>query len=1338
MQDVRQAGALRHEHIANVWASYTSEDAGYILSDFVGEHTLSTFIDHRTPMQYMRIPVAQRPALLLEWIHCLSDALASLHHRGTAHAAIRPSNILISHDNHIAFADVGTLRTFQRGKKPQKTETYDYAAPESQVSKAPIVVPSSPPVSSMSAFNRLRKMSSSTSGSSTEPSTGSSSRSNSLCHTAPTTPTTSPRSMAKGRSNSFTTTISAAFSSSPPPTRPSSSFRNFSRHMLSNEPCPYPSVPTSPRTIQSQMSMPQICSALPNPDFLQDLPEPAPEMSDIYSLACVFLDILTFLLRGKLNDFVRFRASRTATSPSDRTKGKVRLDHSFHCNPEKVEAWIDTLREESERRSEEVFRGMPDLLRLIQRMMAQNALLRPSAIVTTRHPQGGHPTEMDPFHSPPTTRPPEAGPATADALRRPFDQHVTGQQTPQGQFAPRACLYHPRLMLNTHPLLVNQGASERATHGFGQHQAAFQHTPQMQPFQQPPNMPQHQHMMRGPPAMPMAMTGPGINLPGLMHPQQPNHQQPPRGFTPGYGPMQQMPMGVVGPNVEYNQTHAPLMPQPYQQMHAPSQSDGRYPAGVYPGQNFPPAPHQQQRAVPNQQHRVPRPEGDPPLIPGLPLPGPGHPLSWPGAQVFYQPHPELYRHAPWSQIPAPKLKDFSTPSPAAYLLHGLNPAVPLAYACRFVHMYCDRFADVSPLHWFSEWCQEFEKSRMTPQQFFDRVDGVLSFSEEWDLRELFSLFAPAAPNAVRYPLFLQPSVDGGNGQDGNYPRAYGQGAYNQAANASAVNAQVANAQAADARATSAQPGNDQGVNDRITNNQAANVQAANAQDVGTQTLNTQNIDEQSAKSSVSSQPGHERLTVHQAEAEGSSTRAAITRHTEELEHNGDQKTPQGKLLIKLPVASPNSTASPRGKKRAAKSDDDEHENAGGSGAPDSNAVNKSMTKKQKKKESPASSLKASDSAEQESPDQSVQDEIDFRHTLHLSGSGASNDSDSPTPKQSKQSRPKGNQKKTAGAPARKRVKLGDMPADSVPHVGPVFPSRRAIFARDSRPYIHSICGQGFKHMDDVKSHHYGSASRTVGCPSIRDAVAKHGRKAIESFPAWDTHESCKIRCGDIKYQETKDGYVILNQESWDKVQKAIDAGEEYKRMMNEGGGYDDAMQDQDDVVAEDDGDAVSEDVNEEEQDEDTKNIDPFLLSSEAELRWTFAGAHAYAAQPFGNKALLSDTPEQMSKGPMKTESPVTGTTMPQRGAMAIPIMNQPPAHYAANTSFHGPNLMGQPFNYQMPGATKPQPTLSPTTTPTKSNVSKRKVVKAGWDEKDEHDEEKLAAAAHELKMRNKK
>ncbi|KAI7499172.1 kinase-like protein [Hortaea werneckii] len=1372
MQDVRQANALRHEHIANVWASYTSEDAGYILSDFVGEHTLSTFIDHRTPMQFMRIPVAQRPALLLEWIHCLSDALASLHHRGTAHAAIRPSNILISHDNHIAFSDVGTLRTFQRGKKPQKTETYDYAAPESQVSKAPIVVPSSPPVSSISAFNRLRKMSSSTSGSSTEPSTGSSTRSNSLCHTAPTSPATSPRSMAKGRSNSFTTTISAAFSSSPLPTRSSSSFRNFSRHMLGNEPCPYPSVPTSPRTIQSQMSMPRICSALPNPDFLQDLPEAAPEMSDIYSLACVFLDILTFLLRGKLNDFVRFRASRTSTSPSDRTKGKVRLDHSFHCNPEKVEAWIDTLREESEKRSEEVFRGMPDLLRLIQRMMAQNALLRPSALVTDHQiPQGGHPTEMDPFYSPPTTRAPGAGPATAivapwtvDAARRAVNQQLPSQQTPQGQFMPPPMT--PR-GVDHHPPLANQGAFERARPGFGQHQAAFQHTQQMQPFQQP-NMPQHPHMMHDPSAMPMAMAGPGINWPGPMHPQQPTHQQPPRGFAPGYGQMQQMAMGVVGPNVEYNQTHAPLMPPPSQQMHAPNQADRQYhqwhalpvedgfannlarlmqhqsemqvnqmpaPGGVspyqpppaapsrapwgrapwiqdraaqvYPGQNFPPVPHQQQMAVPNQHHPVLQIEGIPPLNSGLPLPGHRH--SHPGAVLSYNHYPAPPMHAPWRQMPTPKLKDFGAPSPAAYTLQKLIPTVPLAYACRFVHMFNDRFANKFELNMFSGWCQRFEKSTFTPQQLFDHVDNILALNEAWDLKDMFSLFRPAVPNAVVYPLFFQPSRDGGNHQGGSDQRAYGQGAYNHHANAQAAN------------------------------DQAANDQAANAQDVDTQTPNTQAVYHKGANDSISSQPGNDRV-VDQAEPEDSSAREAIGRHAEEFEHKGGQETQRNKLVVKLPVVSPNSTASPRGKKRPAKSEYSEHENAQASDALDSGAVDKPMTKKQKKKKGPISSLKASDLTEHDSLGHRVQDDIGFTGTLHLSGSPASHDSDSPTPHRSKQSRRKGTQKKTAVAPARKHVKLGNKPATSVPHVGPIFPSRRAIFARDSRPYIHSICGRGFKHMDDVKSHHYGSASKKVGCPVIRAAVAERGRKVIDDFPAWDTHESCKIRYTDIKYQETKNGYVILNQESLDKVQKAIDAGEEYKRMMNEDGDYDDAMQDQDDIVTEVDEDLVNEHVKKESQDDATKNIDPFLLSSKAELGWTFPATRAYAPQPFGYNALVSNTSEQMSKGPMKADSSVTGAAMQQRAAKPIPIMDQPPAHlkYTANTSFYGPSLMGQPSNHQMSTMTQPNPTASPTTPPTKPNVPKRKVVKAGWNAEDEHDEEKLRAAALEWKMRNKK
>ncbi|KAK0948119.1 hypothetical protein LTR29_000643 [Friedmanniomyces endolithicus] len=373
-RDLQRAKALRHEHIAGLWGSYIAEDAGYVLSDFVGEHTLATFIDHRTPSQLLRVSPTERPILLLEWTLCLADALASLHHRGVPHAAIRPSHILIDHDNHIAFADVGSVRTFQRGKKPYHTETYDYAAPESQICKAPFVLTSSPPKSSLSAFGKFRKMSSSTSNSSTSSSTGSSTRSNSLQITVPGTPVTPPSSA--GRSNSLSTILGpmspSSFSRSS-----SSSFRNFSRH-IRNESCSSPTFPKSPMSLIPVTILPRPSTVASG--SLCDIPDAPPEMSDIYSLGCVFLDILTFMLRGKLVDFVRFRCARLQASEN---RKRSRTDQSFHCNPDKTEAWLDVLREDSQRlgaAGNQVYRGVPALLDLVRRMLLPNALLRPTAV----------------------------------------------------------------------------------------------------------------------------------------------------------------------------------------------------------------------------------------------------------------------------------------------------------------------------------------------------------------------------------------------------------------------------------------------------------------------------------------------------------------------------------------------------------------------------------------------------------------------------------------------------------------------------------------------------------------------------------------------------------------------------------------------------------------------------------------------------------------------------------------------------------------------------------------------------------------------------------------------
>lgn len=326
----------------------------------------------------MKVNPLERSILVCEWLHCLADALASLHHRGVAHTVIRPSNIWIDTKNRIAFADVGCIGTFQRNKKVTKHEAYDYAAPESQICKTPVVVRNnSPPVSSMSFFNKSRKMSilsdtsSSTSGSSGESSTRSNSFTNLVSGSPVTPPSTTARSSSIGaESITMSPTLGGA--------RSPRSIRNFSRRL---------GAPSSKSQLTSQSSNRSISTPLLphptalDPDTLQDLPNATPEMSDIFSLGCVFLDIVTFMIRGKTIDFVKFRSTKVAT-PSSRSSSKTtyRTDTSYHSAPDRIYAWIDLLEEDSHGRTEQIFRGIPDILRLIRSMMAQNATIRPTAL----------------------------------------------------------------------------------------------------------------------------------------------------------------------------------------------------------------------------------------------------------------------------------------------------------------------------------------------------------------------------------------------------------------------------------------------------------------------------------------------------------------------------------------------------------------------------------------------------------------------------------------------------------------------------------------------------------------------------------------------------------------------------------------------------------------------------------------------------------------------------------------------------------------------------------------------------------------------------------------------
>jgi serine/threonine protein kinase len=307
MMDVESARMVEHEHIAPVWASYTAKGTGYIVTNFVGQHTLRTFIDHRTPTQYQKLAKPDRRWLILNWLHCLADAIATLHQNGFCHSAIRPSNILISEQNAIAFSDIGSLATFQKDKRPDPMDVYVYGAPEAHVDPQAFDLDAPAPSPIVPSTKHTSVISKSSSGSSTS----NSSQRQKLTKT---------------------------------PTTDFSGFNfGFKRTKLTSK--------ARSGTHET-------------------------EKADIFSLGCVFLEIITFMLKKKPHDFLKHRSSKQKIN----TGGKnSRTDSSFHANLEKLDTWIAILEKASFEHDDDAFRAIPPSLDLVRNMLSRAPVVRPTA-----------------------------------------------------------------------------------------------------------------------------------------------------------------------------------------------------------------------------------------------------------------------------------------------------------------------------------------------------------------------------------------------------------------------------------------------------------------------------------------------------------------------------------------------------------------------------------------------------------------------------------------------------------------------------------------------------------------------------------------------------------------------------------------------------------------------------------------------------------------------------------------------------------------------------------------------------------------------------------------------
>ncbi|KAK3315123.1 kinase domain-containing protein [Apodospora peruviana] len=291
LYEVNSIKNVQNQHLISYWGSYVYQGYGYILFTPATDYTLKSFLT-TTSASIKHMDKQERRRLVMNWILCLVDTLCYIHNRGLSHGNIKPSTILLSHDNQVHFADFTRFNAEVFAGMTDKTsfdkESYDYAAPEQWF----------------------------------RPTSG-----------GPPSP-------------------------------------NYRRSTMA-------SFSTSPDTLNFSISRSMTDHGGNSPMALMHAPTPQlnPQAADVFSLGCVILELLSFLLKKHGRPFATYRAAKHK-SPG---RGGAVLDSSFHKNLGQVESWMTQLAKDALKKDDEIFRGFSPMLHLVERMLSLHPMERPAA-----------------------------------------------------------------------------------------------------------------------------------------------------------------------------------------------------------------------------------------------------------------------------------------------------------------------------------------------------------------------------------------------------------------------------------------------------------------------------------------------------------------------------------------------------------------------------------------------------------------------------------------------------------------------------------------------------------------------------------------------------------------------------------------------------------------------------------------------------------------------------------------------------------------------------------------------------------------------------------------------
>ncbi|EFW99039.1 protein kinase domain containing protein [Grosmannia clavigera kw1407] len=315
--------SLQNDHLVSYWGSYVHQGYGYVLFTPTSDGSLKSLLA-TTPASIKNLAKKDRRQLMLNWIHCLVDTLCFLHMRGLSHGNIKPSSVLFNSANHVFFSDfthfgaeMGGATGTGTDKASFDKESYDYAAPE-----------------------QWYRPSGSGGHSSSSNGNGSSSSSGSSRKSLLTGETIfgrggAARGMAIHSSNGGSggsNTGTSWSSSEGAAAAAAAAFGHRGGH-----------------------------SAPANPQL-------NPQAADIFSLGCIILELLGFMLKRPTRSFAAHRAAKHKMPG----RGGAVLDSSFHKNLGQVESWMVALAREAagKKKDDPALAGVAPMLQIVERMLA--------------------------------------------------------------------------------------------------------------------------------------------------------------------------------------------------------------------------------------------------------------------------------------------------------------------------------------------------------------------------------------------------------------------------------------------------------------------------------------------------------------------------------------------------------------------------------------------------------------------------------------------------------------------------------------------------------------------------------------------------------------------------------------------------------------------------------------------------------------------------------------------------------------------------------------------------------------------------------------------------------